>query len=29
MEGKRFRELCGGLTYENPYAATMEGKGKP
>lgn len=23
MEGKRFRELVGGLTYENPYAATM------
>jgi hypothetical protein len=28
MEGKVFRELVGGLTYENPYGTTPEEKGE-
>lgn len=27
MEGKRFRELVGGVVYENPYAQSIADKG--
>lgn len=29
MSGKQFRELVGGLTYENPYGTTPEERGAP
>ena len=28
MEGKKFRELVGGLIYENPDGKTIKEKGK-
>lgn len=28
MEGKKFRELVGGLTYKNPFGKTPEEKGE-
>jgi len=27
MEGKRFRELVGGVAYENPYAQDIADRG--
>ena len=29
MSGKSFREMVGGLTYDNPFGLTPEEKGQP